>query len=504
MDIRINSPGSGQKGGGNAALGMGCLLLFSLPFIAVGLFTMVNGVRLLLKGMMIPGATMTGFGLVFAGAGFGVAWLGIRSKQNADAEAAKRAMAPDSPWLWREDWAAQKVQAAAGGGQYLWGFAALWNGIAWTAMLAGAPKLWREQNPAGFFLLLFPLVGIGLIAAAIYLSRRARKFGRASFQLETLPYQLGRPLLGRLSVPRGEAMTAPVLVRLKNINRYTTGSGKNQNTHEDILWEDELTIGPESFASGYNGLEIAVEFQLPAEGSSSTDNLSGDRILWRLEASSEVPGVNFGANFELPVFGSAPGAAQTGSAPVPGGKWRIAGGALGNAAVPLHPREQPPARLSLRVSDEGGAFTIRFPAAQFPGAAFGISLITLIFCGAAALLWWKGVWPVAVIFSLVDLLLIYFSLDQWLGVARVSAWPGEIRWARGWLICGREKRMAAGDITRLQGGIGMTSGSTSYYNLALITRAGKKITIGRLMRRKEELDWIATRIGQVAGIEIGE
>lgn len=497
MDIQLNS-GGGRRGGGNAALGMGCLLLFSLPFIGMGLFVLVNGVRLLLKGLMVPGAAMTGFGLVFAGAGFGLAWLGIRSKQTADAEAAKRAMAPDSPWLWRDDWAAQKVDAEAGGGKFLWFFAALWNGIAWTSTLVAAPKLWREQNPAGLIVLIFPLVGIGLIAAAVYLSRRAGKFGRASFQLEALPYLLGQPLRGRLSIPRGEAMTAPVLLRLKNINHYTTGSGKNRNTHEDILWEDEITLAPESFTTGYNGLEMAVEFQLPAAGRPASPHLVGDRILWRLEASSEVPGVNFGANFELPVF-----AAATGAAPQPaaaGAALRQAVSALANAAVPLHERSQPPAQPSLPVRDDGNEFEIHFPAAQFPGAAFGISVITLIFCGVAALLWWKSVWFMAAIFSLVDLLLIYIALEQWLGVARITAAPGELRWARGWLVCGREKSMAAGDIAKLQGGIGMTSGSTSYYNLAIVTRAGKKITIGRLLRRKEELDWISTRIAQVAGI----
>lgn len=497
MDIRINSPDSGDKGSGNAALGMGCLLLFSLPFIAVGLFTMVNGVRLLLKGMMIPGAPLTGFGLVFAGAGFGVAWLGIRSKQNADAEAAKRAMAPDSPWLWREDWAAQKVNAEAGGGQFLWFFAALWNGIAWTVTAVAAPKLWREQNPAGFLLLLFPLVGIGLIVAAIYLSRRVRKFGRASFQLESLPYQPGQPLRGQLSIPRGEAMTAPMLLRLKNINRYTTGSGKSRDTHEDILWEDEATIAPEFFATGFSGVEIPVEFQLPQDGTPASLNLSGDRVLWRLEALSEVPGVNFGAQFELPVFTTASGAA---SASVSRGDGRGISRGLASAVVPLHERTQPPANPTLAVADGGDSFEVKFRAARFPGAASGFSFITLIFCGAAGLLWWKAAWFMAAIFSAVALLLIFFALDLWLGVARINALPGAVLWARGWLICGREKRMAAGDIARLQGGIGMTSGSTSYYNLALITRAGKKITIGRLMRRKEELDWIATRIGQVAGI----
>jgi hypothetical protein len=89
-------------------------------------------------------------------------------------------------------------------------------------------------------------------------------------------------------------------IRLRCVRRQCTGSGKHRKTSETTLWEDKRRI-PGAIRSG-EGVRIPVAIPIPQDASPTDARDSSDRVLWRLEVRSETPGVDFLAQFEVPVF----------------------------------------------------------------------------------------------------------------------------------------------------------------------------------------------------------
>jgi hypothetical protein len=120
------------------------------------------------------------------------------------------------------------------------------------------------------------------------------------FELATLPAPLGRVLAGHVKVERGLPPESEVEVALKAIHQTVTRSGKSNTTREEVVWEHRRTL-PGALGSGA-GVMIPIAFAIPREAPETTLGNYRDRILWRLEVASAVPGVDFGVRFEVPVF----------------------------------------------------------------------------------------------------------------------------------------------------------------------------------------------------------
>jgi hypothetical protein len=136
---------------------------------------------------------------------------------------------------------------------------------AWLLRKDWAARRIEEENRG---VLLFPLTGILVFSGAIYALLRRQRYGAAVFELATLPAPLGRTLAGHVRVGRGLAPNGEITLSLRAIHRIITRSGKSTSAKEEILW-------------------------------------GSHRILWRLELKSVVPGVDFLAQFEVPVFYTA-------------------------------------------------------------------------------------------------------------------------------------------------------------------------------------------------------
>lgn len=203
-------------------------------------------------------------------------------------------------WLQQPAWAARKIpDQDAGGGWFLLFFALVWNAIAWTV----TTMMWRASPKIGaqhFFVLLFPLIGLLVMVGAIYSLLRRSRYGVAVFELATLPAPLGRALAGHVKVERGLPSESEVNVALKAIHRTITRSGKSTTTREEVVWERRRTL-PGALGGG-GGVTIPIAFAIPREAPETTLANPRDRILWRLEVTSAVEGVDFSARFEVPVF----------------------------------------------------------------------------------------------------------------------------------------------------------------------------------------------------------
>jgi len=234
---------------------------------------------------------------------------------------------------------------------------------------------------------------------------------------------------------------------------------------------------------------IQVRFRLPLDVLPSDDTNSNDRIVWRLQVTAAVPGVDYSATFEVPVF-RTPASAE----PLAPDEEKL----LGPAPASLPYRQ--PANSPIRVSKGPRGTQIVFPAARNPTAALGLS--------AFAALWAAIIWlilylnaPVLflVAFGVVELALLYGMLRMWLRVVEVTAGREGVSIASGFGTVGDAVPINPRDIAAIEVKIGLQAGSTVYYDLAVVQRNGRRANAGSGIRDKREAEWLAGLIRQAIG-----
>jgi hypothetical protein len=302
------------------------------------------------------------------------------------------------------------------------------------------------------------------------------------FEMEATPAPLGHGLTG--VVRTGSAVAAPEGFRvvLTCVRRVTRGSGKNSSTSESILWQEERTVpGRTSRGAGGMATTVPVAFALPADGQPSDRSSPRDRVLWRLEVSARVPGVDYKSTFEVPVSRTARSAE-----PVTAEEQSR----LRDPATPADYRQPPGSRI--RVTTNRRGTEIAFPAARNPGAAAGVSAFFLLWGGALGLMIHLGA-PVLfpAVFGLFQFILLYMVLELWLGVSRVTVDSGVVTVASGYVAPFRERRFPAAEIAEVTTKIGMQAGGTPYYDLTLVRSDGRRVTAAGSIRDKREAEWLA-------------
>jgi hypothetical protein len=436
---------SGRSAGASLRLAW----ILCLPFVAFGLFAANEGVNRIASGSE-QGALLLVFGLLFAGLPVALLLAARRARQGPSGEEERRARHPDEPWLWNEAWADGRIRCGNRSGMIVgWVFALVWNGFSWP-LLSVLPRELERNPTAALFGLLFPVAGIGLLVWAVRATLRWRRFGASTFELAHVPGVLGGELAGTLHVGDGLLGARELEARLACIRRYVSGSGKNRSTHEDVLWTEEGRLAGSGLVRGLHGLALPVRIAIPFDCRPSDPLESNDRILWRLELRAELPGVDYHAQFEVPVFETQESdptrtravlAEQRGSAaPLPSGE--LASG----IAVRAHP--------------EGGT-EIFFPAGRQPGLA-------AVFAGIGWVCHVQGApVPIALFFAAFAALIGYSALSLALGSTRLRVSPDGVRIERRLLIGRSSRNLPAGAIESVEPEVGMRAGSRLYWDLRL-------------------------------------
>jgi len=463
---------------------IGCLGLFLLPFAGVGVFAAVQMTRMAAAGDWGQAAFFGLFAVTFGGVGFGGFAALVRGRRKVAELEARRARHPEAPWLWRQDWAAGMIEDGnRTAARFAWVFAAFWNLVSLPAGYFGARAALQQGNHAGLIALLFPLAGVGLLVWAGRISARLRRFGVSRLELETRPAAIGRSLAGTVQAPLALTPAEGFRVVLSCIRRVTNGSGDNRSTRENILWQEEQRVGgrPSRGAGGVT-TAVPVRIPIPPDALPCDDGNPADVVLWRLEVSAQVPGVDYTSTFEVPVF-------RTEESDRPRTE---AEAAAARALAEQAERFQPGPDCRIRVTRNRRGTEIVFPAARNRGAAVGLTLFLFLWLGATlatVLLGAPIVFPL--VFGLFAVLLIWAVLDQWLGVSRVRAGDGTVSVASGLVTAGRERRLAAGQVAAVTTRIGMQAGGTPYYDVVVVRRDGRKVVAGRSIRDKREAEWVA-------------
>ncbi|UCC81777.1 MAG: hypothetical protein JSW46_12295 [Gemmatimonadota bacterium] len=462
------------------ALGYGCFLLFLAPFCGVGIFMTIKGLQASMAGDWGEAGLSFLFGLVFGGVGFGLlAALFYARKKQQELERLQEAH-PTEPWLWRPDWAAGRIEGSSRAKMYrAWVFALFWNLISYAvAPVAIVEGYLNEGEAMALLVLIFPLVGAGLLVWAIRATIRYRKFGVSVFRMASVPGVIGRKLEGVIMT---NALVHPddaFPVTLTCVNRITTGSGKSRSTSEDILWQEERQIRRVHQVG--RATAIPVAFRLPQDVRQSDTTESDNQIIWRLEARAEVPGVDYHASFDVPVFRT-----PESDTPLPPGDDEAF------AAVLEEYRQPPDSRIV--VTTHLRRTEIYFARARNPGVAAGLTIFFIIWTGITVALPSLGV-PIIfpIVFGLFALLLFFAVFQAWLGSTRVVLTPDRAHVSYG--LLGRTRTVEADDIDDVRLKIGMQAGNRPYYDIQIVKSDGKKVYCGRSIRDKREAEWLAERM----------
>lgn len=472
-------------------MGLGCVALFLLPFAGFGSFAGWEALQRASQGNWREMLYFMLFAVVFGGVGFGGMALVLAGKRKLEEQERLKARHPDEPWLWQADWASGRVDDASRMTLWSsWVFALLWNLVSIPAGYAGVRAALYEGNKAGMIALLFPLAGTGLLVWALRTTVRVKKYGTSRFELSTIPGVIGHTIAGAVRIPSLLEPAEGFYTTLSCVRRITT-RGKDSTTTESILWQEERNIRgePSRDPSGMT-TRIPIGFRLPADAQPCDSTNPNDRVLWRLKVSASVPGVDYASLFEVPIFRTA-----ASDRPLSEDEDRLTHDQL----VPDNYRQ--PAESRITVTNNLRGVEIYFPAARNLGAASGGTAFTVLWI---AIVWFliqfKAPLLFPIVFGLFGVLLIYGTLQLWLGVSRVTVNASTVAVASGYLSPGSERSLTAAEIADITTTIGMQAGSTPYYDLTIVLKNGRKVIASRSVRDKREAEWLVITMKKALGL----
>ncbi len=323
----------------------------------------------------------------------------------------------------------------------------------------------------------FPIVGALLIMFAVYQTLRLHKYGVSLCRIERSPIPVGSTLRGELEVRLHEPPPAGFALRLASVRRTVSGTGKNRSVDEHILWQDEQTVTHGVMPSP-NGLRVPFRFDVPFDCKPCDLSNPSDMVLWNLHVSAGVPGIDYEARFELPVFRTGDARDEIPSTPHSVASW------------------QPSREITL------GHDRIVVGSPGRIADAIGYLVFFIIWYGALALFRSFGapMW-VLVLFGAFAGLFVLFAVDLLLGRTTLTADRTRLTIRRTWLGIGLLSRtIPAAEIVRLEERIGVSTGNRAYHAVRAVLRDGRIRGVARHIRTRRDAEMLALRVRELLGL----
>jgi len=399
---------------------------------------------------------------------------------------------PDEPWMTRDDWARRTIPGEGGGrAALLWGMAATWNLFAWALLVV----IWGDPGKEAMVkvALLFAALGIVLLAAAVRAALAWRRFGSSVLELETLPGVVGGALKGRIRTRVADPPTAPVQLTLTCLRRRVSkrrvsagSSGRSSPTvRTDQLWQGGRLVGPGGLQQGPAGLVIPVDVQIPYGLPDSDDTDPDDRVIWKLIATTDVPGVDYGAEFTVPVFvtrDSDPGLTEAAiDASLEDESAFLQPAAAKACWVPpvvVQPGEQGGVRYTFRL-----AVTLKV-ALGTTALALGVSAASV-----ALYVWLGRAGPFALVPGALGALLLLATVVIWTFVSRVVVESGAIDVRKSVAGIPKRWRVPASDVEAVR-----VKKEGEDWHITVERRSGPEVDLGATVPRRDDAIRVAQEI----------
>jgi len=150
----------------------------------------------------------------------------------------------------------------------------------------------------------FVLLAVGLVIRAVYMTMRRLKYGDSLLLLSQIPLIPGAEFSGvvltKMALKTEEGCKATL--RCIEITRKESGGSDNETTYsEDVKFEKSLVVRADLNRGPTNRSAIPIRFDIP--GHLPARFLTGyPQIRWKLVLEAETTGVDYFAEFELPVY----------------------------------------------------------------------------------------------------------------------------------------------------------------------------------------------------------
>lgn len=221
------------------------------------------------------------------------------------------------PWLANADWAKGRVTyTAQGAALFLWFFTVNW----WAVVIFMATdryalirqQSWLEQ----IGVLIFPLIGLGVLWAAISKTIDWWRYGRSVLTMTTVPGRPGRRFEATVRTripgkPAGAYKAKLVGFERETVEWQETDADGRRSSRRDTVdrapfCETEIRIKPADMLLAGGGLSIPIVFNVPDDAPSSGGPSDNPQIIWRVElASTGRDDKSYGAAFDVPIFREA-------------------------------------------------------------------------------------------------------------------------------------------------------------------------------------------------------
>ncbi len=401
------------------------------------------------------------------------------------------------PWNSRADWQRGFVHSTLRAQRRLaWFFAAFWNLVSSPLLFLVPREVIDRENYLALLGLIFPLVGCGLLIWAVRLTLQLRRFGDSVLHLLETPSQPGSWLEGLVHIRRSIEPSGGFVLRLSCLRRTRCrGSSDRGHVRERVLWQEEKMVEPLRSAHQFDGVCVPVSFALQDDAKPTSLGDPDDRIVWLLEVSARVFGLDYATSFEVPVFAAAEAdVLRRSDLGVPQhalGEWakpyELAfdvhhGGAIDGAPVGM---------TVVIDSLRPGCREYFFPPGRNPGAATGLTFFTCLWWGAVALqVYLEAPILFPIVFGLFGLLLSFVAADLWLGTSRLQCDESGVRIKYRLLGLGTVRHIRADEIDDLTLDVGMQSGRELYYDLVVHWGGRRRTRAGGSIRSKREAEWL--------------
>ena len=443
---------------------------------------------------------------IFALIGGGVIGAGIYGNHKLKEQAAAEVSNPQSPWLWRKDWAASRAESKNRNSAFgLWAAAIFVNGIVFTLAASVVPQLLRTSGPKPFLVLAFCVGGVILAGAAMRASIRRKRFGQTYFEFASLPFSPGRTLKGTIHLRFNTIARHGIDLSLSCVRQVITGAGKNRSTLQSVLWQADKNVPQASLAPGPMGdAVIPVEFSIPSDAYESNHDDPNDQVLWLLHAQADVPGVNYSDDFEVPVFRLTPSSASA-AEPTPiflsDAQGATAPPAFQSDASDVAAPQNPKVVVSAGMD---GRTEFYFPAFRNPSQILVLIFFTAVWTAIVYFLAHsKAPLFFTVVFGLFEIPLIYGLIRATLVSFRIQAGNGRIVRHRALVGIGGAREFPFSDIAQI---LPVTKaqqpGTPASYSLRLQMRNGEKATLVDMIDNRQEARWVAAQLEKLAGLKL--
>ncbi len=277
--------------------------LFSIPFLAIGIFTgwiATNGNPV---GKHEPVWLIGAFGAMFFFGGlffFVHGLLGIARKSVWRREAAQY---PGEPWRYDFHWHREGIAFSAFDDM----IKRLLSALLWNAFLV--PFAWIGAKEKGAWPFLVGAGIFGLLGLIFWYRWAARlfdllRYGNSFLAYDSFPYSRGGSLRARLRSPHHISAIDELTLTLRCVQEkyVTTGTGRDRTTNVVCyeLYQDTSTLTRDQL-TGLAGNDISMEFRLPSDQPATT-LAATPPTYWEIEAKGKARGADYEATFLVPVY----------------------------------------------------------------------------------------------------------------------------------------------------------------------------------------------------------